>query len=321
MRKKPSGLVLGVVAGLLAGSLALASCAKIPEKEVKAPVEPPVRTDLHYQKTLTLTRETALGPATIYLALPEEGAQELWLYFHGAGTLQSSSVEQIRQFIPAGMAAPALAAVTFGDLWNLTDETEVHAFSSLELFWNDIVPLIEERTGSSVRKVGIGYSMGGFNLLSLFVDRPGYFDALVFMNPALDGLSPSADQKTVDAYVSRTKAYTRDQWIHSFFGGPRLDSNIRPILEARGRLVTKSNQRWEEVSPLARLERWEGRKDLQIPIFVAWAQHDIFGFAEGGAKLAELLGADPQLTVHPFDGGHLDLPVDAVAAFFARRNP
>lgn len=273
-----------------------------------------------YRDTQVLELGTELGPAIVYLALPDAPFEELWIFFHGSGKADASLIDLVRRFLPEGRPLPAIAVPSFGSQWNLTDRSDVRPFSSSAIFWNRILPLIEEGLGRDTRTIGIGYSMGGFNLLSLFADRPDAWDALAFLNPALTGLSPAASQEAVDAYVRRTKAYTAKQWLRSFFGYP-LDTNIRAILEARGRLVTMSDEVWKELSPLSRLEAMEGRQGIRVPVLVAYATRDEFGFAEGGARLAELLSDDPALRVRPFRGGHADLPVAAVRDFLAGLGP
>lgn len=268
-----------------------------------------------FGKTDTIVRETEMGTARIFFALPESGYDEVWFYFHGAGAVDASVVEKVERLAGRGGRAPAIVALTFGPRWTLTGPTEKRAFSATEVFWKEILPLVNERVEARARRVGIGYSQGGFNLLSLFADRPDFWDALVLINAAVAELSPASDDAAVKAYVARTRAYTPSQRLKSVFGFP-LDRNIRVILEAWG-AVSRSAEAWDRVEPIGRIASMPGRASLALPVLIACGRSDQFGFHEGSRRLAELLSADPNLRTDFYAGHHEDMPEAAVRDFLS----
>jgi hypothetical protein len=276
----------------------------------------PEEASMAYKETLSLSRATAMGTAQIYIALPKSGFDEVWFYFHGAGAIDASGIRLPESFIQNGRTVlPAIVAVTFGPRWFLVDSTEKRAYSSSRIFWEEILPLVQREAGTAARHVGIGYSMGGFNLLSLFADRPSFWSSLVFVNPALAELSPVSDQAAVDGYVARTKAYTPRQRLMSILGA-RLDNNIRVILDAWGE-VTQSSEDWVRISPLSRIASMPGISSLDQPILITCGLSDEYGFLEGSRKLAFALGEDKRLRTYYYKGSHSDIPTTEVAAFLA----
>jgi len=273
-----------------------------------------------YKETLSLSRATAMGTARIYIALPKSGFDEVWFYFHGAGEIDASCVELPMSFIRNGRAAlPAIVAVTFGPKWFLVDSTEKRRYSSSKIFWEEILPLIRSETGTTARCVGIGYSMGGFNLLSLFADRPSFWSSLVFVSPAIAELSPASDAGAVADYVARTKAYTPKQRLMAILGA-RLDNNIRVILDAWGE-VTQSSETWARIAPLPRVASLPGISTLGLPILITCGVSDEYGFFEGSRKLASILGEDARLRTYYYKGRHGDIPTAEIAAFLGTKSP
>jgi hypothetical protein len=282
-----------------------------------APGSEPTHIVTGYRETHVLRLETAMGEAELYIDLPETPWKEVWFYFHGAGAADSARESVAKRFIKVGSGAlPAIVSVTFGPTWFLVGPTERQPFSSSAIFWEQVLPLALRETGTSVRYVGIGYSMGGFNLLSLFADRPSFWDALVLINPAIADLSPNSSRSDLDKYVARTRSYTFKQGILALFGVPR-DQNIRIIIDAwRG--ITRSEEVWSRVSPLRRIAALPGRGGLSLPILIACGVTDEFGFAEGSRLLAGMLAKDPALETLSRPGGHLDIPWREGGEFLAR---
>ena len=312
MRRSGKGKSLRKIQwAILAASFALVLACNTPNDHGrKAQAKP-----MTYQDTVEVSRDTKLGTAHAYIAIPLSGYDEVWLFFHGAGAVDASIIDIPKGFIAQGRRPPAIVAVTFGAKWTLTAETEKRTFSADGVFWDEVLPLIDECLGKEAKRVGIGYSQGGFNLLSLFADRPDYWSALVLINAAIAEISPADDQAAVDAYVAKARAYTLKQRIFSLFGAP-LDHNIRIILKAWGE-VSESADVWSRVAPIGRIERLPGRTAIDMPILIACDKSDTFGFAEGNRRLAELFGSDPKLRTVFFRGGHGDIPTSAIRDFFS----
>jgi hypothetical protein len=266
-------------------------------------------TDARYARTIEIQQQTEMGMASIYVATPLKGNGEVLYYFHGGRDkdIDASVMEEVRNFIPPEIQAPAIVAVTFGQDWYLTPPTEKRSFSALRIFWDEILPRAEEITGKAVIRIGIGWSMGGFNLASLYADRPDKWDILVFLSPSVSVLSPVSSTDEISDYIRRTKTYSPMHLALSLFGVP-LKGSISAILDEQ-RSITESKEIWASISPLERVHHIDAARKRSIPVLIRCGRSDSFGFFEGSSILASELGAFDKVTEQYFKGGHtMDSP-------------
>ena len=265
-----------------------------------------------YGQAENVELQTKLGICTIRMIRPKIDDGRLWLVFHGSGGSTLSLDSFVEPFLdPSAGSFPVLASISFGPSWFLSAETDLQPVSGLAIFKETIFPAIRKAVGQDRITLGIGYSMGGFNLLSVYLDDPAAFNALVFINPALLTISPASSTDEIHAYTLRTKAYSTKQFFKSILGRP-LDGNVQVILNNRSYL-SLSKEVWERIDPLKLLARRNGLP--VIPVLVTCGRRDAYGLMEGSRTLAEMMGKYAKVSTYFHNGGHLTIPADTIRSF------
>jgi pimeloyl-ACP methyl ester carboxylesterase len=130
-------------------------------------------------------RSTHLGREVPWrCSLPPGGARATVFCLHGRGGNQDAPFDE--QHLPDVAAEHhlplAIAGVDGGEAcyWHpRRDGTD-----ALAMLMDELIPLVEQRTGTT-RRLLLGWSMGGFGALLAAQQHPGMFGALAALSPAL----------------------------------------------------------------------------------------------------------------------------------------
>lgn len=209
------------------------------------------------------------------------------------------------QWRDLGTPPPTVVTLSYGPTWLLTPRGRRSESGLLD----DLVsrlPEIEARTGAPRRRLLVGESMGGLNVLILGLSRPGSFDRVAALCPGVYIDSPFGTWASMKAGVERTGA------------NPKLALGI--WLLARRYLADE--REWRRISPLALIEQ----AGPGYPAFyLSNGLYDGYGNYEGSRRLAERareLGVRTEW--RPLYGGHCATDMTSLATFLvsdARRSP
>lgn len=238
-------------------------------------------------------------------------------YFHGAGGDHLTWIESGRtirdSWIQQNILPPIVIGFSFGQTWNVTPENTPND-PLMRIIKEEIFDFAESQYGPFEQTEGIGISMGGFNLLQVFLDEPEFFDKMLYISPAIADLNPYAPNIEVAEYIKKSGALTFKQRLKSYITGITPTDNIDLILGFWKDLVSDYDQ-WKDIDPFYRLD------NLLIPpeidIVVACSGNDAFGFYQGSQELySHFLGNGNNSRLYTIKGErHLIFPPDEVLSF------
>lgn len=193
---------------------------------------------------------------------------------------------------------PTVVVVSYGPVWLLTPKNS-NAESGL---LDDLIarlPEIESKAGKPKRRILLGESMGGLNVLILGLSRPELFSKIASLCPGVYLDSPFSDYSTQRAAIKRTGA------------DPKI---IYGVMRLAQRYVS-NDEEWKLINPISSIER----ADQSYPeLYLSCGLYDKFGNFEGTEALADLAIKKGVKTVwHPIYGGHCAVDVASLAEFLA----
>ncbi|MCU0622749.1 MAG: esterase family protein [Gemmatimonadaceae bacterium] len=191
---------------------------------------------------------------------------------------------------------PTVVAVSYGPIWLLAPKGRQPASGLLEDLMAKL-PAIEARVGKPRRRLLMGESMGGLNVLVAGLSHPSAFAKVAALCPGVYASSPFASFAAMRADMVRTGA---DPKI--VFGVWRL-----------ARQYVADEAEWRRFSPLHLVDRL----GPQAPaLYLSCGLYDAYGNFEGTSRLAAV-AANRGLAVewHPTYGGHCATDVVSLAAF------
>lgn len=198
-----------------------------------------------------------------------------------------------------GGRPPQVIALSYGPEWLLTPRG-ASADSGLLDDLMTTLPRIEARTGKPRRRMLLGESMGGLNVLIAGLSHPSAFAKIAALCPGVYATSPFASFSAIRAAAKRTGA---DPKI--IFGIWRLTHRY-----------AANETEWNRVAPL----RLIGRARPDYPsLYLSNGLYDTYGNFEGTQRLAEVARRRGVRTEwHPLYGGHCAIDVASVADFLRR---
>lgn len=195
-----------------------------------------------------------------------------------------------------GDRPPTVVTLSYGSTWLLTPRGKRPDSGLLEDLMARL-PEIEARTGAPRRRLLMGESMGGLNVLVLGLSRPAAFQKIAALCPGVYRDSPFSSPATLRAAIQRTGA------------NPRMALGI--WLLARQYLADDAE--WRRVSPLSLIER-AGPDDPAL--YLSNGLYDAYGNYEGSRLLAERATARGVPTQwRPLYGGHCATDVTSLGGF------
>ncbi|WP_296175736.1 alpha/beta hydrolase-fold protein [uncultured Brevundimonas sp.] len=200
------------------------------------------------------------------------------------------------QWQATGVAPPTVVTLSYGDEWLLTPRGAREESGLLEDLMSRL-PEIERKTGTPERRLLLGESMGGLNVLIAGLSEPQAFSKLAALCPGVYADSPFGSLSSTRAAVERTGA------------NPKMAFGI--WLLARRYLADESE--WRRVSPLSLIER--AQPDFPA-LYLSTGLYDAYGNYEGTQLLAKRAAARGVRTEwRPLYGGHCATDIASLASF------
>jgi len=241
------------------------------------------------------------------LRTPGSANRDVLYYFHGIfGDETRWFTEPLNRAIEArwqarGLDAPIVVGINFGKTRLLSAPNGSSLSGLLDVFANQVLPGLDAKYATpGARRLLFGESLGGFNALQAYLRLPEFFSKVALACPAIATIAPQSSAAEIAAYVRRNNA------------------NPARVLEAY--LVARAHfptlESWKASDPLLLASQRLGPGSS--PLLILGAEHDGYGFYEGDAKFAELvgsLGVSLQWRAAPV--GHCHVNADEIADFLA----
>lgn len=198
------------------------------------------------------------------------------------------------QRIPA--LPPTVVTLSYGPTWLLTPKGE-RADSGLLDDLMRRLPVIEAKVGKPRRRILMGESMGGLNVLIAGLSYPSQFAKVAALCPGVYVSSPFASLSTFRAGMERTGA------------DPKIAFGIWLL----ARKYVANDDEWRRISPLDLTER---AGPTYPSLYLSNGLYDAYGNFEGTQRLADMARQRGVTTEwHPIYGGHCATDASSLAAF------
>jgi Putative esterase len=197
-----------------------------------------------------------------------------------------------------GMLPPTVVTVSYGPTWLLAPRGQKPDSGLLEHFIADMES-IESVIGRPDRRLLLGESMGGLNVLVAGLTYPDRFAKVAALCPGVYAESPFASLETMRQAAERTGA------------NPKIVFGV--WLLAR-RYVANEGE-WKKFSPLELI----AAADTSYPdLYLSNGLYDSYGNFEGTEKLAGMAeDRGVQAEWRPIYGGHCAVDVSSLAKFLS----
>lgn len=193
---------------------------------------------------------------------------------------------------------PTVVVVSYGPVWLLTPKNSQVESGLLDDFIARL-PEIESKVGNPRRRILLGESMGGLNVLILGLSRPEMFSKIASLCPGVYLESPFSDYSAQREAMKRTGA---DPKI--MFGVTRL-----------AKKYVSNDEEWNAINPISLIERANQRYP---EIYLSCGLYDNYGNFEGTEALANLaIKRGVKTRWHPLYGGHCAIDIASLADFLA----
>ena len=193
---------------------------------------------------------------------------------------------------------PAVVTLSYGSTWLLTPKGEKPASGLLDDLMARL-PAIETKIGRPRRRLLMGESMGGLNVLIAGLSYPSRFAKVAALCPGVYKTSPFSSLATIRAAMERTGA------------NPKVAFGVWMM----ARTYAANDAEWQRVSPLALI----GRAGPDYPaLYLSNGLYDTYGNFEGTERLADIARKRGVRTEwHPLYGGHCASDASSLAAFLS----
>jgi S-formylglutathione hydrolase FrmB len=191
---------------------------------------------------------------------------------------------------------PIVISLSYGSTWLLTAKGTAEQSGLLDdlMRW---LPSLERQTGQPRRRLLLGESMGGLNVLIAGLSHPGHFAKVAALCPGVYQLSPFAPVGEMEAALQRTGA----------------DPSIAFGIWMLSRRYFSNDREWQAASPLALIER---ARPTSPAIYLSNGLYDAYGNFEGTQILAQrAMKRGVKTEWHPIYGGHCATDAKSLAAF------
>lgn len=202
------------------------------------------------------------------------------------------------QWRDRGALPPTVVTLSYGPTWLLTPRGKRSASGLLEDLMSRL-PEIETRTGAPRRRLLMGESMGGLNVLIAGLSEPASFNKIAALCPGVYIDSPFSSLTTMRAGIERTGA------------NPKIAFGIWLL----GRKYIADEAEWRRISPLSLIER----AGPNFPaLYLSNGLYDAYGNYEGSRLLAQRAAMRGVRTEwRPLYGGHCATDIASLARFLS----
>ena len=198
----------------------------------------------------------------------------------------------------AKILPPTVVVISYGPTWLLVPKGKKEDSGLLEQFMAKL-PEIDKKTGDPKRRLLLGESMGGLNVLIAGLTYPQSFAKIASLCPGVYATSPFDSLSAMKDTLERTGA------------DPKIGLGI--WLMAKNHVADEGE--WKRVSPLELIKR----ASRQYPaLYLSNGLYDAYGNFEGSQILVEK-AAQRRVSVewHPLYGGHCAIDASSLARFLA----
>lgn len=193
---------------------------------------------------------------------------------------------------------PTVVVVSYGAVWLMTPKNSQAESGLLDDFIARL-PEIESKVGKPGRRLLLGESMGGLNVLILGLNRPEMFSKIASLCPGVYLDSPFSDLSAMRAAVKRTGA------------DPKIIYGVTQLAKS----YVSNNEEWNAINPISLIER---ANQNSPELYLSCGLYDNYGNFEGTEALANLaVKRGVNTTWHPIYGGHCAVDVASLADFLA----
>lgn len=195
-----------------------------------------------------------------------------------------------------GGLPPTVVSVSYGPSWLLTPKGRKAGSGLLDDLMTRL-PAIEAKTGAPRRRMLMGESMGGLNVLIAGLTYPERFAKVAAVCPGVYVTSPFSSLSTIRASAERTGA------------NPKIVFGVWMM----ARKYLASDTEWRRVSPLNLIER---AGPGYPALYLSNGLYDAYGNFEGAERLAEEARRRGVATEwRPIYGGHCATDAASLARF------
>ncbi len=193
---------------------------------------------------------------------------------------------------------PTVVVVSYGPTWLLVPKGKKQDSGLLEDFIAKL-PNIDTKSGKPKRRLLLGESMGGLNVLIAGLNYPQRFAKIASLCPGVYATSPFAPLSAMKDALERTGA------------DPKIGFGI--WLMAKKYVADEAE--WKRISPLELVKRADGEYPA---LYLSNGLYDTYGNFEGSQMLADK-AAQRGVSVewHPLYGGHCAIDASSLARFLA----
>ena len=191
---------------------------------------------------------------------------------------------------------PVVVEVSYGPVWLLTPRNSKEASGLLDDFMSQL-PEIEAKIQKPTRRILLGESMGGLNVLIAGLTHPTAFTKVAALCPGVYLHSPFFDLSTLREGLKRTGA------------DPKVIYGIKKLATT----YVSNDKEWKAISPIELVER---ANSAYPRLYLSNGLYDKYGNFEGTEALAKRAAAKGVKTEwHPLYGGHCAIDVASLADF------
>ncbi|MDV6329604.1 alpha/beta hydrolase-fold protein [Asticcacaulis sp. 201] len=184
------------------------------------------------------------------------------------------------QWQKTGALPPTVVAVSYGGTWLLTPKGARSDSGLLDDFMQRL-PAIEAKLGKPKRRILLGESMGGLNVLIAGLNHPSAFTKVAALCPGVYAVSPFSKISEIRSSMERTGA------------NPKIIFGIWLM----ARQYVANDAEWQTVSPLKLIDR--AGPDYPV-LYLSNGLYDAYGNFEGTERLARTATAHGvQVEWHP----------------------
>ena len=193
---------------------------------------------------------------------------------------------------------PTVVVVSYGPVWLLTPKNSQVENGLLDDFIARL-PEIESKVGKPKRRILLGESMGGLNVLISGLSYPKQFSKIASLCPGVYLESPFSDYSTQRAGMKRTGA------------DPKIIFGVTQLAKK----YVSNDEEWNAINPISLIER---ANESYPELYLSCGLYDKYGNFEGTEALANLaIKRGVKTTWHPLYGGHCAIDVASLADFLA----
>jgi pimeloyl-ACP methyl ester carboxylesterase len=193
---------------------------------------------------------------------------------------------------------PTVVVISYGPVWLLTPKNSAEESGLLDDFIAHLAE-IESKVGKPRRRILLGESMGGLNVLILGLSRPEMFSKIASLCPGVYLDSPFSDYSTLRAGMERTGA------------DPKIIFGVTQLAKK----YVSNNEEWNAINPISLIDH----ADQSYPeLYLSCGLYDKFGNFEGTEALANLaIKRGVKTSWHPLYGGHCAIDIASLADFLS----